>query len=75
MSVSMTAEQRNAVIAISKCLCLSCKNNPKIEEYHLILQANGGIEPMLYCKSLSARTSYDKYTRKCHCTAYEKDGK
>lgn len=74
MSVSMTDEQRNAVIEISKCLCLSCKHNPKVDEYYLIRQAQGMVEPMLYCKSLSARTIYDKYTRKCHCTAYEKEG-
>ena len=74
MSISMTDEQREAVIVISKCLCLSCKHNPKVDEYHLIRQANGGIEPVLYCRSLSARTSYNKYTRKCDCTAYEKEG-
>ena len=74
MSVSMTDEQRNAVIEISKCLCLSCKHNPKVDEYYLIRQAQGMVEPMLYCKSLSARTIYDKYTGKCHCTAYEKEG-
>lgn len=70
----MTDEQRKAVIEISKCLCLSCKHNPKIDEYHLIRQSQRWVEPMLYCKSLSARASYDKYTGKCHCMAYEEKG-
>ena len=74
MRVSMTNEQRKAVLEISKCLCLSCKHNPKVDEYHLIRLANGGNEPVVYCKSLSARVSYDMHTRKCNCTAYEKKG-
>lgn len=70
----MTNIERNAVIKISRDLCLSCANNPSIEEYPLIKLANGGKEPFLYCKAVSARTSYDSLTGKCTCTSYQKKG-
>ena len=70
----MTNIERNAVIKISRDLCLSCAHNPSIEEYHLIRLANGGKEPFLYCKAVSARTYYDSLTGKCTCTSYQKKG-
>ena len=70
----MTNIERNAVVKISRDLCLSCAYNASIEECHLIRLANGGKEPFLYCKSVSARTSYDSLTGKCTCTSYQKKG-
>ena len=70
----MTNIERSAVIKISRDLSLSCAHNPSIEECHLIRLANGGKEPFLYCKAVSARTSYDSLTGKCTCTSYQKKG-
>ena len=70
----MTDMERKAVVKISRDLCLSCAHNPSIEECHLIWLANGCKEPFLYCKSVSARTSYDRLTGKCTCTSYQKKG-
>ena len=70
----MTDMERKAVVKISRDLCLSCANNPSIEEYHLIRSANECKEPFLYCKAVSARTSYDRLTGKCTCTSYQKKG-
>ena len=70
----MTNIERNAVIKISRDLCLSCANNPSIEEYHLIRSANGCKEPFLYCKAVSAIASYDRLTGKCTCMSYQKKG-
>ena len=70
----MTDIERKAAIKISRDLCSSCANNPSIEEYHFITSANGGKEPFLYCKAVSARASYDRLTGKCTCTSYQKKG-
>lgn len=70
----MTDIERVAVIKISRDMCLSCANDPSIEEYPLIRAANGGKEPFLFCKCLSARASYDRITGKCICTSYQKKG-
>ena len=70
----MNELERLAVIKISRDLCLSCVHNPSIEEYPLIKLANGNKEPFLYCKAISARTSYNRLTGKCTCTSYQKKG-
>ena len=70
----MTDMERKAALKISRGLCLSCVHNPSIEELPLIRSANGGKEPFLYCKAVSARASYDRITGKCTCTSYQKKG-
>ena len=70
----MKTLERLGVVKISRDLCLSCAHNPSIEEYPLIRSANGCKEPFLYCKAVSARTSYDRLTGKCTCTSYQKKG-
>lgn len=68
----MTDIERAAKVKISRDPCLSCAHYPSIEEYPLIRAANGGKEPFLFCKSVSARASYDKITGKCTCTSFQK---
>lgn len=71
----MTDIEREAVIKISSDLCLSCAHHSSIEEYPLIRAANGGKEPFLFCKEVSARASYDRLAGKCTCMSYQKKGK
>ena len=70
----MTDIEKDAVIKISRDLCLSCAHNPSIEEYPLIRAANGGKEPFLFCKATSARASCDRLNGKCTCMSYQKKG-